>query len=115
MGTLIYGAGSRYEFDDRLLSHLKIAITTKLRMHEGFLVSWSQPVEQGSGRVSLWFSPAIPVQYLFDATKPPTLNRVWLDAMLLSATSPRGLIVMAEEDADAFLRQVEAHTAEPAN
>ena len=115
MGTLIYGAGSRYEFDDRLLSHLKIAITTKLRMHEGFLVSWSQPVEQGSGRVSLWFSPAIPVQYLFDATKPPTLDRVWLDAMLLSATSPRGLIVMAEEEAAAFLKQVDARAAEPAN
>jgi hypothetical protein len=103
MGTLIYGAGSRYEFGDRVLSHLKIAITSKLRMHEGFLVSWSQPVEQGSGRVSLWLSPAIPVQYLFDATKPPTLNRVWLDAMLLSASSPRGLIVMAEEEAESFL------------
>ncbi|MFF1632422.1 hypothetical protein [Leifsonia sp. NPDC058248] len=115
MGTLIYGAGSRYEFDDRLLSHLKIAITTKLRMHEAFLVSWAQPVEQGSGRVSLWFSPAIPVQYLFDATKPPMLNRVWLDAMLLSATSPRGLIILPEEDAESFLRQAAVHAPEQAN
>ncbi|GAA1441965.1 DUF7882 family protein [Leifsonia poae] len=107
MGTLIYGAGARYEFDDRVLSHLKIAVTTKLRMHEGFLVSWAQPPERGSGRVSLWLSPAIPVQYVFEATKPPTLNREWLEAMMLSATSSRGLIVMAEDEVAEYLQRGE--------
>ncbi len=107
MGTLIYGAAARYEFDDRVLSHLKIAITTKLRMHEGFLVSWAQTPQQGSGRVSLWFSPAIPVQYLFEATKPPPLNRDWLEAMMLSATSSRGLIVMAEDEIAEYLQRAE--------
>ncbi|MFF1572221.1 hypothetical protein ACFVWR_05695 [Leifsonia sp. NPDC058292] len=103
MGTLIYGASQQYKFEDRLLSHLKIAITTKLRMHEGFLVSWEVPVEDGSGRVSLWLSPAIPVQYVFEHATPPALNRDWLDAMMQSASSARGLIVMAEDEIAQYL------------
>jgi hypothetical protein len=106
MGTLIYGSNQQYRFDDRVLSHLKIAITTKLRMHEGFLVSWEIPAEEGSGRMSLWVSPGIPVQYLFEQTRPPALNRVWLDAMISSATSSRGMLVMPESEAAAYLASI---------
>lgn len=101
MGTLIYGTGAKYDFDDRVLAHLKIAITSKLRMHESFLVSWSLSAEQGSGRVSLWFAPPIPAQYLFDTARPPVLNRVWIEAMIASASSPRGMVVLAESEAAA--------------
>ncbi|MEO7015024.1 MAG: hypothetical protein ABI130_15140 [Leifsonia sp.] len=103
MGTLIYGVDQHYDFDDRVLSHLKIAISSKLRMHEGFLVSWEVPAVQGSGRVSLWFSPAIPAQYIFNETTPPSLNRDWIEAMIRSASSSRGLIVMPEDEAGTFL------------
>lgn len=103
MGILIYGTNQKYRFDDRVLSHLKIAISTRLRMHDGFLVSWEVPVEEGSGRVSLWASPAIPMQYLFENTKPPQLNRDWLDAMMRSASSARGMIVMPEDQISQFL------------
>ncbi|MFF1876421.1 hypothetical protein [Leifsonia sp. NPDC058230] len=103
MGTLIYGATQVYRFDDRVLSHLKIAIASKLRMQEGFLVSWEIPVEEGSGRVSLWFAPGIPVQYLFEETVPPALNRDWIEAMMISASSSRGLIVMPEAEIEGYL------------
>ena len=105
MGTLIYGAAQSYRFDDRVLSHLKIAITSKLRMQEGFLVSWEIPLEDGSGRVSLWFAPGIPVQYIFEETVPPPLNREWIEAMMVSASSSRGLIVMDESEAEGYLRR----------
>jgi hypothetical protein len=103
MGILIYGGSQQYRFDDRVLSHLKIAISTKLRMHDGFLVSWEIPADEGSGRVSLWVSPAIPIQYVFENTKPPQLSREWLDAMMLSATSARGMIVMPEDQVAKYL------------
>ena len=45
MGMLVYGFnGESYEFDDRTSSHLKIAIVTKLRRHEAFLLSWEIPM-----------------------------------------------------------------------
>jgi hypothetical protein len=103
MGILIYGASQQYRFDDRVLSHLKIAISTKLRIHEGFLVSWEVPADEGSGRVSLWVSPAIPIQYVFENTKPPQLNRDWLEAMMQSSTSARGMIVMPEDQIAKYL------------
>jgi hypothetical protein len=105
MGTLIYGAAQSYRFEDRVLSHLKIAIASKLRMQEGFLVSWEIPLEDGSGRVSLWFAPAIPVQYLFEETTPPPLNREWIEAMMVSASSARGLIVMPESELERYLHR----------
>ncbi|WP_431278739.1 hypothetical protein [Leifsonia poae] len=105
MGTLIYGGTQSYRFDDRVLSHLKIAIASKLRLREGFLVSWEVPIEEGSGRVSLWLAPGIPVQYIFEETVPPALNRDWIEAMMMSASSSRGLIVMAESDIGEYLHR----------
>ncbi|MFD3444536.1 hypothetical protein ACFDTO_08055 [Microbacteriaceae bacterium 4G12] len=51
MGTLFYGA-SRLEvtFDDRVLAHLQIVMTSKLRRHESFMLSWSVDRTDGSGR-----------------------------------------------------------------
>jgi hypothetical protein len=105
MGTLIYGAAQSFRFEDRVLSHLKIAITSKLRMQEGFLVSWEIPPEDGSGRMSLWFAPGIAVQYIFEETAPPPLNREWIEAMMISASSSRGLIVMPESELEGYLHR----------
>lgn len=100
MGSLIYGGGAvRYEFDDRTLSHLKIAIVTKLRRHESFLLNWAVPVDFGSGRVSLWISREIPLAFVFD-TPPPKLNERWMEALLRASMRTGGMQVMAEEDAD---------------
>lgn len=50
MGYLIYGGTQEYEFEDRTLAHLKVAITMKLRRQESFLMSWVNPAEKGGGR-----------------------------------------------------------------
>jgi hypothetical protein len=101
MGRLIYGgAGLTYEFDDRTLTHVKLAIVAKLRNHEAFLLNWDVPVEHGSGRVSLWISREIPMAFTFDGSRPPTLNPKWMAALLQTSARTGGMIVMPEEEAE---------------
>lgn len=103
MGYLIYGSAAEYEIDDRVLAHLKIAIVAKLRLQESFLVNWTVLPEMGSGRVSIWISPGVPLEFRFAGSKPPELNRVWLDALARSAHGLRGMVVMAESEAEDYL------------
>jgi hypothetical protein len=53
--------------------------------------------------VSLWVSPAIPLQFRFSGSRPPELNRVWLEALALSSHGTRGMVVMPESDAEGFV------------
>ena len=110
MGVLTYGDQS-FEMEDRLLAHLKIAITAKLRVGESFLPNWQVPNEKGSGRMSLWMSPSIPLQYRFGGSKPPELNRGWLDALSRSSQGLRGMVAMTEEEATNYLGQAGPATA----
>lgn len=100
MGTLLYGAGREYEFDDRTLSHIKIAVVTKLRRHESFLVNWEIPAEQGGGRMSLWISREIPLAFVFNGSRPPALNDRWMEALLHTSQRTGGMDIMPEEAAD---------------
>lgn len=103
MGYLIYGAGAEYEIDDRALAHLKIAIVAKLRLQESFLLNWSHTPAQGGGRVSVWLSPGIPLQFRFSGSRPPELNRDWLQALAHSSHGSRGMVLMEEGDVPAYL------------
>lgn len=96
MGFLMYGGTQEFEFEDRTLAHLKIAVTTKLRRRECFLLSWRNGTEKGGGRVSLWMSPSIPLTFRFAGSKPPQLNQLWLEKMMMQANSPNGLQVSEE-------------------
>jgi hypothetical protein len=97
MGSLTYGnAGVVAEFDDRALTHLQIVITSKLRRRESFLFSWSDTVQQGSGRNSIWLDPTSVLYYRFAGGRPPRINRAWLDVLAASANSGSGLIYTAE-------------------
>lgn len=104
MAKLIYGTSASYEFDERTLAHLKIAITAKLRVRESFLLNWVVPTDRGSGRMSLWISPDIPLTFVFSEARPPQLNRIWLDALSRSAHGIRGMTVMPETDAEGYLQ-----------
>lgn len=103
MGQLVYNGMARYQFDDRTLAHLKVAITQKLRLQESFLLSWVEPVDTGSGRVSLWLSTSIPLQFRYSAESPQALNRNWLEALARSSHGIRGMIVMTEQDAEEII------------
>lgn len=100
MGYLVYNDRAQYRFDDRTLSHLKIAITSKLRLQEGFLLSWRVAPEDGGGRISIWLSPAIQLQFLFNEPVPPPLNPKWLESLSRSSHGTRGMVVMTEDEAE---------------
>lgn len=103
MGFLIYGGTQEFEFEDRTLGHLKVAITTKLRRQEHFLMSWVNPADRGGGRLSIWLSPSIPLVFRFAGSHTLTLNKVWLAALNDLSNTPRGLIVVPEDEAQGHL------------
>ncbi len=111
MGSLVYGANTEYGFDDRVLAHLKIAIIAKLRVNDAFLLNWTVPASEGSGRVSLWMSAGIPLQFHFKGSKAPELNRTWLEAMERSSHSMRGMVVMSESEAEDYIKAAGRATA----
>ncbi|MCU1424275.1 MAG: ATP-dependent ligase [Microbacteriaceae bacterium] len=97
MGQLLYGHAARStHFSDRLLFHLQIVVSTKLRRHESFFLSWQDEAVEGGGRSSVWIDRAIPLQFSFTGGLAEALNREWIDSMTVSAGSPRGLYLTTE-------------------
>lgn len=92
MGKLIYGSSSRVlEIDDRVLVHLKVVVLSKLRRGESFALSWAHGIDHGSGRSTLWMHQAIPVQFMFNGNRRPTLDRQLIDQLIVAANSPDGI------------------------
>jgi len=96
MGTLTYDVVSKVDFDDRPLAHLQIVIAAKLRRNESFNFSWVKDPSAGSGRTTIWMHPAIPLVYDFDGSRHPSINREWIDALMTSANSTTGLVLVPE-------------------
>ncbi|RWZ51024.1 hypothetical protein ELQ90_09505 [Labedella phragmitis] len=92
MAVLIYGSET-FEFDERLLAHVKIVITQKLRRSESFLLSWTH--RDGRGRSSVWVNASSDLHFRFAEAKPPVLNQQWLSMMMESSYASRGLDVDA--------------------
>src|SRR4051812_808557 len=95
MGTLQYD-GVLVEFDDRLLAHLQIVIVQKIRRGESFLMSWRDSSDTGDGHSAIWIHPTQNLYFKFVGSRNPTINQDWLDQLMLSANSARGLLVMRE-------------------
>lgn len=96
MGTLQYD-GVLVEFDDRLLTHLQIVIVQKIRRGESFLMSWRDSIETGNGHSAIWVHPSQNLYFKFAGSKTPSINQEWLDRLMSSANSARGLLVMRED------------------
>jgi len=94
MGSLIYGAsGIEISFDDRVLAHLELVVTTKLRRHESFMLSWRDTPEVGDGRSSIWLDSAIPLYFRYSGSRMPLIDKEWLDELVMLAGSTRGLVL----------------------
>ncbi|WP_213817038.1 ATP-dependent DNA ligase [Glaciihabitans sp. dw_435] len=92
MGKFIYGTPSiTVDFDDRLLTHLKVVILSKVRRGESFMFSWEYAAAAGSGHSSIWINPAIPLQFDFAGSREPRLNKAWVEQMVQLVNSPGGL------------------------
>ncbi|GAA1768515.1 DUF7882 family protein [Agromyces humatus] len=99
MGKFIYNSSQReIDIDDRVLAHLRVAILNKLRRAESFAMTWEHGVEKGSGRTTFWLHEAIPLQFVFSGNRQPTLNRLWVEQLLLTANSTSGLHYVPEPD-----------------
>ncbi|GEP26984.1 ATP-dependent DNA ligase [Cryobacterium levicorallinum] len=97
MGTLLYGnPGIVITFDDRALMHLQIVISTKLRRRESFIFTWSDSADEGSGRSAIWLDPTSTLYYRYFGSRTPSINRDWIEALMLSANSAGGLAFIAE-------------------
>lgn len=103
MGFIYYDGATEFEFEDRTLAHLKAAIGTKLRRQESFFLNWTNPAELGSGRVTLWISPGIPLIFRFSGNTPPQLNAKWVGVLVDTSNTPRGMTLMREDRVEAAL------------
>jgi len=92
MGYLHYGGGYRFEFDDRLLAHLRTVILNKFTLQESLTLTW---VDFGEQR-SIWLHPTFPLQFEFDRETTPDLNPEWIERLSLLASSPSGLRIVEE-------------------
>lgn len=113
VGTLTYDVIYKVDFDDRALAHLQLVIATKLRRGESFNFSWVIDPNQGSGRTSIWMHPAIPLVYEYEGSRPPTINRLWVEALMNAANSTTGLCLVPEPSGTGApaSTQVVGHTA----
>ena len=94
MGFLYYGSETQpAEMPDRILAHLKLVTTTKLRRGESFTVSWRHAAGAPEGRTSIWMQPAIPLRFVFDAPEPERLDTEYLQVLANGANSANGLTI----------------------
>jgi len=96
MGSLTYDVVYKVNFEDRALAHLQLVIATKMRRGESFNFSWIKNAGEGSGRTTIWMHPAIPLVYDFDGSRHPAINRLWIEALMNTANSTTGLVLVQE-------------------
>jgi len=101
LGKLLYGAGGlEIEFDDRVLAHLQLVVSAKLRRSEGFFFSWRDDPALGDGRSSIWLETSIPLRFRYSSSQRHDLNREWLEELSQSANQPAGLVLTTEPGED---------------
>ena len=86
MGLLRYH-NEEFGFDDRMLAHVQIVISTKLRRGENFFLTWTLPASNGSGRHALWIDNGVPLHITYSGSRPPQINREWIEALILSSAT----------------------------
>jgi hypothetical protein len=96
MGKFIYNNTIKVDFEDRLLSHLQVVITTKLRRGESFTFMWKDDVSIGDGRTMVWLYPNASMVFKFYGGRVPALNGAWLEALSTVANSRTGLYIVPE-------------------
>ncbi|KJL26520.1 hypothetical protein RN51_00162 [Microbacterium oxydans] len=96
MGTFIYEGGVKTEVEDRALTHLQIVMTAKLRRGEPFSFTWREDMSVGGGRVTVWVHSGSSLVFKYHGSRQPSINRVWIDALGLTASAPSGLYLIPE-------------------
>ncbi|KQX07659.1 MULTISPECIES: DUF7882 family protein [unclassified Leifsonia] len=100
MGRFIHPAVGAVWFHDRVLAHLQIVISSKLRVGEGFFLTWHDHEAPGIVASSVWIDASIPIGFTYERTARPDINESWLDVLKESASSNAGLILTDEVRAE---------------
>jgi len=98
MGRFSYDSNVTVDFDDRLLAHLQAVIGAKLRRGESFYFTWVDDGSTGDGRTTIWLHPRVSLAYKYFGKREATLNRAWIERLMLTANSPAGLRLMPEPE-----------------
>ena len=59
-------------------------------------MSWRDSSDTGEGHSAIWIHPTQNLYFRFMGSKSPAINQEWIDALMTSANSARGLLVMRE-------------------
>lgn len=96
MGRFIYDTvHNSVDIEDRTLAHLRVVVMNKLRRSESFMFTVNIDSE-GIQRRSFWMHPSVPLQFAFHGSREPRLNRAWIEALMVSASSSNGLFIVPE-------------------
>lgn len=96
MGKFTYATGVKVDFEDRVLAHLQVVISNKLRRGESFVFTWRDDASLGDGRTSVWLNANLAMSFKYFGSRAPALNRTWIEALAITANSPTGLYVVPE-------------------
>ena len=97
MAYLYYGTESLpLELPDRVLTHVKVVIATKLRRGESFMLTWEHAGDIGA--TSLWMQPSIPLRFVFDVAEAESLDSEYLHELARAANSSRGLVISSVQE-----------------
>ncbi|MFK4836691.1 ATP-dependent DNA ligase [Microbacterium sp. ZW T2_14] len=110
MGKFIYEGAIKVDFDDRVLAHLMVVISAKLRRGESFSFSWKDDPSIGNGRTTVWIHSHASLVYKFYGSRQPPINRAWIEALIYTANSITGLHIVPEpperiDDATAWIHE----------
>lgn len=97
MGILHYDRRA-FEFNDRLLTHLQVVVGLKLRRSECFYLSWLPSQDAGSGRQAIWIAGAVPLHFDYSGSRLPSVNRDWVEQLIMSSNSGFGLNLSDEHN-----------------
>lgn len=98
VGRFSYDGNVKVELDDRVLAHLQVVISQKLRRGEAFPFTWRNDASLGDGRTTVWLHPNASLVYRYSGSRQPALNRAWLEALTQAANSTAGLYIVPEPE-----------------
>ncbi|MEU1972608.1 hypothetical protein ABZ477_13175 [Microbacterium sp. NPDC019599] len=94
MGRLYYGSSTEpIEMPDRLMAHLKLVASSKLRRSESFTLTCKDSTIPGAGRETIWVHCSIPLRFVFDSAENVNLDRAYLEELARAATSTVGIVI----------------------
>ncbi|RWZ50060.1 ATP-dependent DNA ligase [Labedella phragmitis] len=89
MGMLKYGT-REIAVEDRILAHISVIVTQKLRRRESFLLTLPAS-DRRMATEAMWMSCNSDIAFAYSGNRVPSLNHAWLEQMMTESFSAHGL------------------------